>query len=135
MVMVHAAMGRMGRLLNGPDAFIAALRDAVGTEGTIVAYTDWDTAYDELLDEEGRVLSHWRAHIPPFDPVASRASRSHGVLAEFIRTTPGAVRSGNPGASVTAIGAHADWMTRDHPLDYGYGTRPSGGLFRPVARC
>ena len=43
------------------------------------------------------------------------------MLAEFVRTTPGAKRSGNPGASVAAVGAGADWFTADHPLDYGYG--------------
>ncbi len=52
MVMVHAAVSRLGRLLNGPDALIGALLDAVGSAGTILAYTDWDGAYDELLDEE-----------------------------------------------------------------------------------
>lgn len=121
MVMVHAAMSRVGRLLNGPDALIGALLDAVGPGGTILAYTDWDAAYDALLDEDGRVPPEWRNHIPPFDPARSRAIRDNGVLAEFIRTTPGARRSRNPGASVAAIGARADWLTADHPLDYGYG--------------
>jgi len=121
MVMVHAAMSRVGRLLNGPDALIGALLDAVGPGGTILAYTDWDAAYDALLDEDGRVPPEWRDHIPPFDPARSRAIRDNGVLAEFIRTTPGARRSRNPGASVAAIGARADWLTADHPLDYGYG--------------
>ncbi len=120
-VMVHAAMSRVGRLLNGPDALIGALLDAVGPSGTVLAYTDWDGAYDDLLDADGRVLPEWREHVPPFDPAASRAIRDNGVLAEFVRTTPGARRSGNPGASVAALGARADWFTADHPLDYGYG--------------
>jgi len=119
--MVHAAMSRVGRLLNGPDALIGALLDTVGLSGTILAYTDWDGAYDELLDKDGRVPPEWRAHIPPFVPASSRAIRDNGVLAEFIRTTPGARRSGNPGASVAAIGAQAEWLTAEHPLDYGYG--------------
>ncbi len=38
-----------------------------------------------------------------------------------MRTTPGALRSGNPGASVAALGAKAEWLVADHPLDYGYG--------------
>jgi aminoglycoside 3-N-acetyltransferase len=45
------------------------------------------------------------------------------VLPEFVRTTAGAKRSGNPGASVAAIGAAADWLTANHPIDYGYGER------------
>lgn len=120
-VMVHAALSRAGRMLNGPDALIGALLDAVGAEGSIMAYTDWDGAYDDLLDQDGRVPPEWREHVPPFDPQASRAARDNGTLAEFIRTSPGARRSGNPGASVAAIGAASHWLTSDHPLDYGYG--------------
>lgn len=121
MIMVHAAMSRLGRLLNGPDMFIDALRDVAGPSGTIVAYADWNGAYDELLDDNGRVPFEWRDHIAPFDPTTSRAIRDNGIFPEFLRTTPGARRSGNPGASVAAIGARADWLTADHPLDYGYG--------------
>lgn len=120
-VMVHAAVSRVGRLLNGPDALIGAVLDAIGPDGTILAYTDWDARYDELLDEDGRVPVEWREHIPPFDPARSRVARDNGVLAEFLRTWPGARRSGNPGASVAALGGRADWITADHPLDYGYG--------------
>jgi aminoglycoside 3-N-acetyltransferase len=120
-VMVHAAMSRMGRLLHGPDTFIAALRAAVGEAGTIMAYVDWDGDYEDLLDERGCILPEWRDKVPPFDPQTSRAVRDNGILAEFVRTTPGAFRSGSPGASVAAIGAKAAWLTADHPLDYGYG--------------
>ena len=120
-VMVHAAMSKVGRLLNGPDALIGALLDATAPGGTILSYTDWDARYDELLDEDGRVPPEWRAHIPPFDPEHSRAIRDHGILAEFIRTAPGARRSANPGASMSALGDKAEWLTADHPLDYGYG--------------
>lgn len=120
-VMVHAAMSKVGELLNGPDALILALLDATAPGGTILSYTDWDARYDELLDADGRVPPEWREHVPPFDPARSRAIRDHGVLAEFIRTTPGARRSRNPGASMSALGAKAEWLTADHPLDYGYG--------------
>lgn len=120
-VMVHAAMSKVGRLLNGPDALIGALRDVIGPEGTLAAYTDWDARYDELLDAEGRVRSEWREHIPPFDAQASRAIRENGVLPEFLRTTPGAMRSASSGASVAAIGSRAAWLIADHSIDYGYG--------------
>ena len=77
--------------------------------------------HDDLLDEAGRVLPAWRDHVPGFDARASRAVRMNGVLAEFVRTMPGALRSGNPGASVAAVGRLAAWITADHPLDYGFG--------------
>jgi aminoglycoside 3-N-acetyltransferase len=120
-VLAHGALSKVGRLLNGPDAVIGALLDAVSPGGTVLAYTDWDARYDELLDPDGRVPDRWRSHIPPFDARASRAIRDNGALPEFLRTTPGALRSGNPGASVAALGARAVWFTDDHPLDYGYG--------------
>lgn len=120
-VMVHAAVSKVGRLLDGPDTIIAALRDTVGPEGTVLAYADWEARYEDLVDEDGRVPPEWREHIPPFDPQRSRAIRDNGVLPEFLRTTPGALRSGNPGASLVALGAKEEWFTADHPLDYGYG--------------
>ena len=120
-VMAHGALSRVGPLLNGPDAVIGALLDATAPGGTVVAYTDWDARDDELLDADGRVPAAWREHVPPFDPRASRAARANGALPEFLRTTPGAVRSANPGASVAALGERAAWLTADHPLDYGYG--------------
>ena len=121
MVMVHAAMGTMGPLLNGPDALIGALLDVIGPQGTLLAYTSWDSRHDDLLDEDGRVLPEWRDHVPGFDAATARAVRMNGILSEFIRTTPGAHRSGNPGASMAAIGRLAEWITADHPQDYGFG--------------
>ena len=46
-----------------------------------------------------------KAEVSGFDPALTRAARDNGALPEFLRTTPGARRSGNPGASVAALGA------------------------------
>ena len=120
-VMLHAAMSKVGPLLNGPDALSNAILDVVGTEGTLLVYTSWDSVHDDLLDEDGRVLPEWREHVPGFDQQTSRAVRMNGVIAEFVRTMPGARRSANPGASVAAVGKLADWITAGHRLDYGFG--------------
>ena len=130
-VMLHAALSRVGRMLNGPDAVIGAVLDAASPGGTVLAYTDWDARYDELVRADGQVLEHWRDHVPPFDAARSRAARGYGVLPEFLRTWPESHRSGDPGASVAALGARAAWLTADHPLDYGYG--PGSPLAKLVA--
>lgn len=71
-VMVHAALSKIGRVLGGPDSIIGALCDVVGPDGTIAAYCDWDASYEELLDENGRV---------PDEPRELPSSRSDESLA------------------------------------------------------
>jgi aminoglycoside 3-N-acetyltransferase len=121
LVMVHAACSAVGPMLGGPDTMIAALRAAVGASGTIMAYRDWDAPWEDYADEAGTIPADLKLHVPPFDPAATRTARDNGVLPEFLRSTPGALRSANLGASVAAIGARAGWITANHPLDYGYG--------------
>jgi len=114
-VLVHAGLRSVGTIVGGADVLLAAMRDVVGPEGTIVGYTDWQSE-DEILDQPDL-----RGDIPPFDALTSRATRDNGFWPEMLRTTPGALRSGNPGASMAAIGGRAEWFTADHALDYGYG--------------
>ncbi len=120
-VLVHGALAKIGTMIDGPDTLVAALLDVVSPGGTVLAHTGWNALYEELLDVDGRVPRRWRKHIPPFDPRSSRADRTHGALAECVRTWPGAVRSGSPRASVAAIGARAEWFTANHPVNPGYG--------------
>ncbi|MEU5153905.1 aminoglycoside 3-N-acetyltransferase [Glycomyces sp. NPDC021274] len=119
-VMVHAAFGRVGPVLGGPDALVEALFDVIGPKGTVLSYQDWELGVD-VWDEDGRVARELREHVPPFDPATARPARDHGVLASVIGTRQGVRRSANPGASVAAVGARAEDFTAGHPLDYGYG--------------
>ena len=122
-VLVHAALRKVGRVLGGPDTIIAALRDVLGPTGTILGYADWQ------LDDDDRDDPALRDHIPPFDPLTSRANRDYGAWAELLRTTPGSRRSASPGASFVALGQRADWFTADQAMDYGYGPQsPLGKL-------
>jgi len=103
-VMVHAALRSVGPMINGPDTLIEAILDVVGPDGTLLSYVDWNPQYEDAVDQEGRVPEALKPDISPFDPERSRACRDYGAFAEFVRTTPGALRSGNPGASCAAIG-------------------------------
>ena len=47
-VMVHASLRSVGTVLGGPDALIDALLTAVGSGGTVMAYTDWQDAAQHL---------------------------------------------------------------------------------------
>lgn len=127
-LMVHAALRSVGPVVSGADAIIAALRDAVGPSGTLLAYADWEAdLWDSRVDPDNPLLtiytpkSELRTDALPFDVAASRATRDNGAFPELLRTTPGALRSANPGASCVALGARAGFFVADHALDYGYG--------------
>ncbi len=122
-VLVHAALRRVGPIVGGPDMIVAALRDVLGPTGTMLGYTDWQ------LEDEERDDPALREHLPPFDPATSRSTRDNGYWPELLRTTPGALRSANPGASFAALGGRAGWFTADQAMDYGYGPQsPLGKL-------
>lgn len=108
--MVHAALRSLGLIQGGGAAVVRALLDAVGSGGTVAAYVDYEPFHDP--DDPAP---------PVFDKLTARAALEYGVLPEVIRTWPGSVRSDHPGAGVAAIGAQAEWLTRDHPFAYGYG--------------
>ena len=104
-VFVHAALRSVGPVEGGASTILTALRDAVGTGGTILAYTDWEA----------------RPGDDAFDPATSPAIRDNGWFPEMLRTTSAALRSTSPGASCAALGARAEWFIADHALNYGYG--------------
>lgn len=123
LVMVHSSMRAVGRIAGGPNEMIEALLERVGPGGTVMMYVDWEDAAQSLTrtDRDTTLSPALMDAWPVFDPRKARAARDYGILAEFVRTWPGALRSGNPGASVAAVGARAEWICADHPLDYGYG--------------
>lgn len=126
LVMVHAGLRSLGPVLGGVNTVVQALQDAVGSRGTLMAYLDWELGVEPEDFEDARL----RDEIPTFDKRTARATRDHGILAETLRTWPGAVRSDHPDAGMVAIGARAEWLCADHSFHYGYG--PGSPLARLV---
>src|ERR687893_2931965 len=122
MVMVHCRMSALGHVVGGAETVVRALLDAVGSGGTLVAYTGWqDEPPDDLgdLDEETRRI-YIEEH-PAYDPRVALSRRDHGRVPEALRTWPGACHSGHPEAGVTALGPLADMLASEHPYDDAYG--------------
>ena len=109
-LMVHASVRAVGPVVGGVNTIVQALLETIGPTGTLVAYVDFEPFY-----EDGDI------GIPVFDKRIAQAARDHGILHETLRNWPGAIRSDHPDAGVVAIGALAEWITRDHPFQYGYG--------------
>jgi aminoglycoside 3-N-acetyltransferase len=129
-LVLHASLRALGWVVGGPDIVLQAIRDVLGEAGTLCMYVGWEDSTYELASWPRERQRAYLEERPAFDPATSRASRDWGLLPERLRTTSGAYRSGHPEASVAAIGARAEWLTRDHPLQYGFG--PGSPLERIV---
>jgi aminoglycoside 3-N-acetyltransferase len=123
LLMVHSSLRAVGPIVGGVNVLVQSLLDAIGREGTLTAYIDFEPSYADDDDP---------AEVPVFDKRIARAARDHGFLHEAIRTWPGAVRSDHPDAGVVAIGPLAAWITADHPLQYGYG---EGSPFEKIVQA
>ena len=120
-LMFHVSVKSIGWVVGGPDVVIQALLDVLGPRGTLMMYIKSEDPLDDF--------EHWpqdrkQAYLdgcPPFDPYRTRAYRKWSILTEYMRTWPGARCSNHPEARIAAIGHRADWITEEHPLQYGYG--------------
>jgi aminoglycoside 3-N-acetyltransferase len=122
-LLVHASMRRLGPVRGGAVAVVAALRDVLGGEGTLVVPSgtadNSDTSSVHLARIAGMSpdeVRRFRAAMPPFDP-ATTPSTGMGRVAELVRTTPGAVRSAHPQTSFAALGPLAEKIVSGHAPD------------------
>ena len=122
-LLVHASLKAVGTVRGGVRAVADSLSDAVGTEGTLVVYTQTPDNSDPSRWHVTRgyavPAAQWprlRATLPAFDP-ARTPSFGVGVLPEEVRTRPGALRSGHPQSSFAALGPAAARITSGHALD------------------
>ena len=107
-LLVHASFRAVGPIEGGPLGLIAALRLAVGNDGTLVMPT--------MTDGEAR-----------FDP-KSTPTVGMGITAETFWRQPGVVRSTHPGGSFAASGPRAARICEPQPLS------PPHGPDSPVGR-
>lgn len=121
-VMVHCRMSALGHVVGGAETVVRALLDAVGPEGTLMAYTGWqDCPPDDLGDLDDETRRTYIEEHPAYDPRVALSSRDHGRVPEALRTWPGARHSGHPEAGVAALGPLSETLTASHPYDDAYG--------------
>ncbi|MFC8285017.1 aminoglycoside N(3)-acetyltransferase [Streptomyces cyaneofuscatus] len=140
-LLVHASLRAVGPVSGGPETVLAALRRAVGRDGTVVVpsftpeNSDTSPHYRARvrgLDAEAREAV--RASMAPFDPATTPAP-SVGALAETVRTAAGAERSGHPQTSFAAIGPAAGKLLAGHRPDCHLGEdSPLARLYEADAR-
>jgi aminoglycoside 3-N-acetyltransferase len=119
--MVHTRMSAIGWVVGGSETVVRALLDALGPEGTLMAYASWA---EHVYRPTERASEHRDAYLeepPVFDVATGEVDREYGRIPERVRTWPGALRSAHPEAGVVAVGPRAKWLTEAHPADDAYG--------------
>ena len=119
--MVHTRMSAIGWVVGASETVVLALLDALGPDGTLMAYASWEEHVYRLAERPGEHRDAYRAEPPVFALATSEASRDHGRIPERMRTWPAAERSEHPEASVVAVGPRAKWLTEAHPQRDSYG--------------
>ncbi len=137
-LLVHSSLTSVGWVVGGQVAVVQALLDVLGPDGTLVVPAHSGDNSDPKEWANPPVPQDWwqpiRDHMPAFDPDLT-PTRSIGVIAEAVRTWPGATRSDHPVTSFAAVGPRAGEITAVHDLDCQAGERsPLAALERLAAR-
>jgi aminoglycoside 3-N-acetyltransferase len=133
-VLVHSSASSLGFVAGGTQAVVQALLDVIGSDGTLVVPTHTPDNCDPADWRNPPVPESWweaiRSQAPGFDR-SRTPSRWMGVIAEAVRTWPGALRSDHPQVSFAAVGRHAAAVTDGHRLDDALGEQsPLGAVYR-----
>jgi aminoglycoside 3-N-acetyltransferase len=98
---VTISLKNVGYVKGGPEAFIDALLEVVGPEGTVMMNTYNDSfpiyAIDDSFVFDSKLTACWT-----------------GIVPETLRKRKQAIRSDSPCSSITAIGKKADYLIQDH---------------------
>ena len=125
-MLVHASLSALGWVAGGQVAVVQALLDVLGPEGTLVVPTQTGGNSDPAGWGRPPIPEAWwpvvRAEMPAYEADVT-PSRGMGVIAEQVRTWPGANRSTHPQNSFAAVGARAAEVTAVHDLAGSLGER------------
>ncbi|TDB79062.1 aminoglycoside N(3)-acetyltransferase [Micromonospora sp. KC721] len=133
-LLLHSSNRNLGFVAGGPQAVVRAVLDVLGPEGTLVVPTHTPDNTDPAGWQHPPVPEAWwpviREHTPGFGRSCT-PSRRMGVIAEVVRTWPGALRSNHPQVSFAALGRNAASVVDGHQLDDALGENsPLGAVYR-----
>jgi aminoglycoside 3-N-acetyltransferase len=119
-ILAHSSLRSIGWVCGGATAVAQALLDVIGPTGTLVVPACTAFNRDPSGWKDPGPPPSWKAtireHLPGFDRALS-PSHGVGVIAERVRTWPGALRSGHPQTSFAALGQHAARIVEGHALE------------------
>ena len=122
-LMLHSSLSSMGWVCGASQTLIDALLETLDL-GTLCmpAYTSENTDPSEWINPA--VPEEWfkliRENTPVFDKKKSEVQRL-GRVAKNFKNYPEVLRSNHPALSFCAYGKHAEFITKNHSLNFGFG--------------
>jgi len=121
LIMSHESVRSVGWIVGGPREVGGAILDAIGPGGTWMKYVSSEDSTYAIATFPPEIQRTYRESFPPFDARTMPAHRKWGILTEYLRTWPGAVRSNHPDASFAAVGPLANALLDNQPLNDAMG--------------
>lgn len=125
-LLVHSSLSSIGWVAGGAVTVILALEKALGEKGTLVMPAFSGDLSDPSKWVNPLVPESWcdtiKETMPVFDPDLT-PTRGVGKIPEVFRKQKGTRRSNHPQVSFTARGRYAEYITRDHSLEFALGER------------
>ncbi len=118
-LLVHSSCRSLGKVEGGADTVVAALREALGPEGTLMVPTFTTNLTDPYVwpvPPPPELRERLIGTMPVFDRDTTPSFKM-GAIPEAVRRAEGAIRSEHPVTSWTAVGPRAAALLADHPLD------------------
>ena len=78
MGLVHTRMSALGWVVGGSGTVVQALLEALGPDGTLMAYAGWDHDSYDIETWPGDRRAAYEADPPAYDPTTSEATRDNG---------------------------------------------------------
>ena len=123
-IMVHSSLSKLGFVCGGEVTVVEALIEAVGKDGTVVMPTHSSNCVDPIFWTDPIVPNEWfediRKEMPAFNPDLT-PTFGMGKIVECFRNMKGAKRSYHPTVSFAAFGKNADFIIKNHSLEYSLG--------------
>jgi aminoglycoside 3-N-acetyltransferase len=133
-LIVHSSFKKLGTYVcGGPQAFIMAIEQVLGPEGTLVMPTQSGDLSDPADWQRPPVPMEWwetiRREMPAYDPDLTVTS-GMGIIPETFRKQQSVVRSEHPMWSFAAWGKYAQYIVSEHRPEEGLGDfSPLGKLY------
>jgi aminoglycoside 3-N-acetyltransferase len=125
-ILLHSSLSSLGFVVGGAETVVWALLDVIGSKGTLVVPTHSGDNSDPSQWRNPPVPEEWwsriRGETPAYDPIITRPF-TMGIIADTVRTWPGALRSGHPQTSFAAVGPNAEQVTACHAWDSALGEK------------